>query len=164
MGRRALRVGIDVGGTFTDLAAIESWSGNLIVEKVASTPREPHRAVIAALANLISPLRFAAGNRVSRPCDDDRDQCAARADRTRASARRARYDRRASATSSRSAVRTAAKSIISSSSARNPLVARDDRLTVRERIDYRGEVARAARATPRSRASAQRWHAETLRQ
>ncbi len=58
--RRALRVGIDVGGTFTDLAAVESWSGKIVVHKVASTPNEPHRAVIdgvtALLARYESPL------------------------------------------------------------------------------------------------------------
>ena len=30
-----LRVGIDVGGTFTDLAAAESWSGRTVARKVA---------------------------------------------------------------------------------------------------------------------------------
>ncbi len=54
MERRALRVGIDVGGTFTDLAALELWSGKLVVQKVLSTPREPHRAVIEALSALVS--------------------------------------------------------------------------------------------------------------
>lgn len=52
--RRALRVGIDVGGTFTDLAAVESWSGQIVVHKVASTPNEPHRAVIDGLAALLA--------------------------------------------------------------------------------------------------------------
>jgi N-methylhydantoinase A len=52
--RRALRVGIDVGGTFTDLAALESWSGATIVRKVPSTPLEPHRAVIDAIDSLLT--------------------------------------------------------------------------------------------------------------
>ncbi len=51
--RRALRVGIDVGGTFTDLVAAESWSGRVVTRKVASTPREPHRAVMQALLGLL---------------------------------------------------------------------------------------------------------------
>jgi N-methylhydantoinase A len=51
---RTLRVGIDVGGTFTDLVATQSWSGAKIVLKVASTPREPQRAVVDALAALLA--------------------------------------------------------------------------------------------------------------
>jgi N-methylhydantoinase A len=48
-----VRVGIDVGGTFTDLVATEPWSGATVTLKVPSTPREPHRAVIEALAALL---------------------------------------------------------------------------------------------------------------
>jgi N-methylhydantoinase A len=49
-----LRVGIDVGGTFTDLAAAESWSGRTVTRKVASSPREPHRAVVDAIATILA--------------------------------------------------------------------------------------------------------------
>ena len=49
----ALRVGIDVGGTFTDLAALELWSGRIVVLKVPSTPRAPETAVMDALALLL---------------------------------------------------------------------------------------------------------------
>ncbi|MBV8373880.1 MAG: hydantoinase/oxoprolinase family protein, partial [Candidatus Eremiobacteraeota bacterium] len=51
---RALRVGIDIGGTFTDLAALETWSGVMVVKKVRSTPREPQRAAMDALASLLA--------------------------------------------------------------------------------------------------------------
>jgi N-methylhydantoinase A len=51
---RAVRVGIDVGGTFTDLAARESWSGVVHVTKLPTTPREPQLAVLDALAGLLS--------------------------------------------------------------------------------------------------------------
>ncbi|HEY1656685.1 MAG TPA: hydantoinase/oxoprolinase family protein [Candidatus Tumulicola sp.] len=49
-----LQVGIDVGGTFTDLAAVDSQSGDTVTLKVASTPREPQRAVIDALDTLLA--------------------------------------------------------------------------------------------------------------
>ena len=51
---RTLRVGIDVGGTFTDLAAVESWSGSTVALKVATTPHEPERAVVDALAAVLA--------------------------------------------------------------------------------------------------------------
>jgi N-methylhydantoinase A len=50
--QRALRVGIDVGGTFTDLVAVDRQSGEIVTHKVPSTPQKPHHAVIEALAAL----------------------------------------------------------------------------------------------------------------
>ena len=41
----AVRMGIDIGGTFTDLALFDEESGHVHVTKAASTPGEPHRAV-----------------------------------------------------------------------------------------------------------------------
>jgi N-methylhydantoinase A len=48
-----IRVGIDVGGTFTDLVALDERAGSLIRYKVPSTPREPEAAVIDALHMLL---------------------------------------------------------------------------------------------------------------
>jgi len=45
----AYRVGIDVGGTFTDLVALPEDGGDAITIKVASTPRAPEEGVLAAL-------------------------------------------------------------------------------------------------------------------
>ena len=42
-----IRVGVEVGGTFTDLVAFEA--GGVRITKVPSTPSEPHRGAIAAL-------------------------------------------------------------------------------------------------------------------
>ena len=42
-----VRVGVEVGGTFTDLVAFEA--GGVRITKVPSTPSEPHRGAIAAL-------------------------------------------------------------------------------------------------------------------
>ena len=43
----SIRVGVEVGGTFTDLVAFED--GRVRITKVPSTPSEPHRGAIAAL-------------------------------------------------------------------------------------------------------------------
>ncbi|MGA8534731.1 MAG: hydantoinase/oxoprolinase family protein, partial [Candidatus Tumulicola sp.] len=56
-----LRVGIDVGGTFTDLAAIDSGDGAIVTLKVPSTPLEPQRAVLDALAMLFERCGCDAG-------------------------------------------------------------------------------------------------------
>jgi N-methylhydantoinase A len=45
------RIGIDVGGTFTDLVAVDP-SGRATLAKVASTPRDPSIGVLAGLASL----------------------------------------------------------------------------------------------------------------
>ncbi|MDQ6932833.1 MAG: hydantoinase/oxoprolinase family protein [Candidatus Eremiobacteraeota bacterium] len=49
-----IRIGIDVGGTFTDLVALDEDSGALTNIKVATTPRAPERGVLAALRKLLS--------------------------------------------------------------------------------------------------------------
>ena len=45
-----IRVGIDTGGTFTDLVAVDDVSGDWYVAKVPSTPSEPVRALVRALS------------------------------------------------------------------------------------------------------------------
>ena len=49
-----IRVGVEVGGTFTDLVAFED--GGVRVTKVPSTPSEPHRGAIAALDQSELPM------------------------------------------------------------------------------------------------------------
>lgn len=49
-----LRVGIDVGGTFTDLVAHDGSTGATHVLKVASTPRAPEQGVLAAIDALFA--------------------------------------------------------------------------------------------------------------
>jgi N-methylhydantoinase A len=46
-----LHVGIDTGGTFTDLIAVDPQAGTLITLKTSSTPEEPGRAIGAALTD-----------------------------------------------------------------------------------------------------------------
>lgn len=52
-----LRVGIDVGGTFTDLVALNETSGELLRFKVPSTPLAPEEGVIDALTMLLHDVR-----------------------------------------------------------------------------------------------------------
>jgi N-methylhydantoinase A len=47
-------VGVDTGGTFTDLIAVEQQSGTLRRAKVASVPDDPSVAVLDALGKLIA--------------------------------------------------------------------------------------------------------------
>src|SRR5215470_3602130 len=53
------RIGIDVGGTFTDLVAVDP-SGRATLAKVASTPRDPSIGVVAGLASLAEVLGLTA--------------------------------------------------------------------------------------------------------
>jgi N-methylhydantoinase A len=47
------RVAIDIGGTFTDLVALNEKSGEILNTKVPSTPREPAEAVIKAFQEFL---------------------------------------------------------------------------------------------------------------
>ena len=52
-----LKIGIDVGGTFTDLVAVDA-SGHSILAKVASTPQDPSIGVMAGLDELARRLKL----------------------------------------------------------------------------------------------------------
>jgi N-methylhydantoinase A len=47
-------VGVDIGGTFTDLMLYDTESGDVRVHKVPSTPAEPERAMVTGLSELCS--------------------------------------------------------------------------------------------------------------
>src|SRR5260221_297010 len=49
------RIGIDVGGTFTDLVAVDE-SGRAILAKTASTPEDPSIGVMAGLSGLVEAV------------------------------------------------------------------------------------------------------------
>ncbi|MEO1017323.1 MAG: hydantoinase B/oxoprolinase family protein [Pseudomonadota bacterium] len=54
------RVGIDTGGTFTDIVAINGTTGSIRTRKIASTPDNPADAAIAGLLQLdIEPMQIA---------------------------------------------------------------------------------------------------------
>ena len=48
------RLGVDVGGTHTDLVLLDADSGALMVEKVSSTPRNPALGVLDGVAKFIA--------------------------------------------------------------------------------------------------------------
>jgi N-methylhydantoinase A len=62
-----MRIGVDVGGTFTDLVLLSE--GKLTVHKVLSTPADPSQAVLAAVAQTDAPMskvrQFAHGTTVT---------------------------------------------------------------------------------------------------
>ncbi len=136
---RTLRVGIDVGGTFTDLTAQEMWSGNTLALKVPTTPREPHRCAVDALLALLA--RY-----------DERPEVAFLAHSTTI-ATNALLGQLGLELPRVALVTTEGFVDIIEIGRQNrsevynlfverprPLVAREDRFTVRERIDHRGDV------------------------
>ena len=66
-----LKIGIDVGGTFTDLVAVDD-TGRSTLAKVASTPEDPSIGVMAGLDRLADILQLprsrTAGARPSASC------------------------------------------------------------------------------------------------
>lgn len=52
-------VGVDIGGTFTDLMLYDTESGNAHVHKVHSTPAEPDRAMVDGLTELCEQAKIA---------------------------------------------------------------------------------------------------------
>jgi N-methylhydantoinase A len=57
--QNALRIGVDVGGTFTDLVCFDPATGVVRVVKLPSTPPGFHRAVIEAVGRVAEPGRGA---------------------------------------------------------------------------------------------------------
>jgi N-methylhydantoinase A len=54
MARPRYRLGVDVGGTHTDLVLLDTDTGDLTVEKVASTPKNPALGVLDGVCRLIA--------------------------------------------------------------------------------------------------------------
>src|SRR5438132_131300 len=52
-----IRIGIDVGGTFTDLVAVDE-RGRVVLAKAASTPRDPSEGLLEGLGLLAAELRI----------------------------------------------------------------------------------------------------------
>src|ERR687887_1094633 len=54
MSTARYRLGVDVGGTHTDLVLLDTANGELLVEKVASTPKNPALGVLDGVARFIA--------------------------------------------------------------------------------------------------------------
>jgi 5-oxoprolinase (ATP-hydrolysing) len=52
MGGEMKRIGVDVGGTFTDLVLVDEGSGRITVDKVPSTPDDPARGSVEGVGEL----------------------------------------------------------------------------------------------------------------
>jgi N-methylhydantoinase A len=52
--KSSFRLGIDTGGTFTDLCLSDETTGTVEVAKVSSTPHNPAEAVISGIKRLIA--------------------------------------------------------------------------------------------------------------
>jgi N-methylhydantoinase A len=56
------RLGIDVGGTFTDLVLFSEETGALVVEKVPSVPSDPSQGIMHGIAQILSAAGASSGS------------------------------------------------------------------------------------------------------
>jgi N-methylhydantoinase A len=62
---RRIRVGIDTGGTFTDVVALDEDSGQLVTTKTPSTPANPADGFLTGIEKVLGLLEGATGDDVS---------------------------------------------------------------------------------------------------
>jgi N-methylhydantoinase A len=62
---RRVRVGIDTGGTFTDVVALDEDSGQVVTTKTPSTPANPADGFLAGIEKVLGLLDGASGDDVS---------------------------------------------------------------------------------------------------
>src|SRR2546428_3186722 len=63
---RRLRIGIDTGGTFTDIVAIDEATGEIFTTKTPSTPQDPSVGVLDGIRKILRLVDNAAAA-ASRP-------------------------------------------------------------------------------------------------
>lgn len=54
-----MRIGVDIGGTFTDLVMLDPATGRLFNEKVLTTPDDPSRAVLQGIGMILAANKVA---------------------------------------------------------------------------------------------------------
>jgi len=67
---RRLRIGIDTGGTFTDVVAIDGVTGEILTTKTPSTPQDPSIGVLDAIRKILrlaNGAPFASATATARP-------------------------------------------------------------------------------------------------
>ena len=47
------RIGIDIGGTFTDFALVDDTTGHLFVHKQLTTPTDPSKSVLSGVVSML---------------------------------------------------------------------------------------------------------------
>ena len=56
------RIAVDIGGTFTDVVLLDAASGNVVVDKTLTTPRNPLDGVRAGIRSLLDRAEIAPGD------------------------------------------------------------------------------------------------------
>ena len=56
---KPIRIGVDIGGTFTDLQILDARSGAIVSHKVATTPADPSIGLMGGLAEAAARFGFA---------------------------------------------------------------------------------------------------------
>jgi len=59
---RPIRIGADIGGTFTDLQILDSRSGRIVSHKIATTPDDPSIGLMAGIHEAAARFGFALGD------------------------------------------------------------------------------------------------------
>ena len=59
------RIGIDTGGTFTDVVAVDDSSGQIYTTKTPTVPEEPSQGVLNGVRKILQQLAAAPGAVVS---------------------------------------------------------------------------------------------------
>jgi N-methylhydantoinase A len=139
MAGAILRVGIDVGGTFTDVAAVDTASGERIALKVSSTPQAPELGVISAIRTILA--MFPEAPRFEHIAHSTTIATNALLGQIHLELPRVVFLTTAGFRDVIEIGRQNRSEVYNLFVTRpKPLVARGDRIAVRERIDHRGEV------------------------